>query len=129
MTRSSPPDATVNKVVRELIDTGLRADEKLAFITTNNQVAAVLYASEFDNSTPSQIRAQLEKEGRLKGIVYVSALHIGQRPHAPRASVVEYLPDRQRYHYRFAPSHGIWVPAEYEDADQSYEEFWREEST
>jgi hypothetical protein len=128
VTRYSPDDPAFNRVVRDLIEV-MYVEEKLVFITTDNQVAEVIYASEFGTDEPMRIRTRLERAERLKGIVHVSALHVGQRNTTPKISVVEYLPNKKTYHIRFVPQSMTWEPAEYEDADQNYKELWREENT
>jgi hypothetical protein len=124
--RRAPDDAAFNRVVRDEIESGLNQNEKLLFITQDNQVAEAIYPTEFGDGWPAQVRKRLEKAGRLKAVVHVSAAYIGGKNHAPRISLVEYLPDGRLYQYRYAPSWGTWEQPELEDITQSYQSLWEE---
>jgi hypothetical protein len=124
MTRKAPNDPVFNRLVREEIESGLNVDEKLVFVTNDNEIAEVIYPSEFGNGVPAQVRNRLQQAGRLKAVVHVSAAHIGSKVHAPRISLVEYLPDDRYYQFRYAPSWGAWEEPELEQLNQSYSELW-----
>jgi hypothetical protein len=129
MTRRAPEDPAFNRMVREQIESGLNADEKLLFITPDNQIAEAIYPTEFGSGEPARVRDRLEQAGRLKAVVHVSATHIGNKVHAPRISLVEYLPEDRIYQFRYAPSWGAWEQPELEEITQSYKELWREENS